>query len=524
MLVQINFGRATSATPNGYILDSGAGFNDGRGYGWVTESSLGSGNPTPIDISVNARDRDIISNQLRDTLIHLQYPDDIENNSAVRTPAAWEYALANGTYRVRVSVGDPVFSDSRHVINLEGVNVISDFVPTGNQLFTEATQLIQVNDGRLTLDAIGGENTKVNFIEIESVTSARINFGSSNGFVPGYIHDNGQGYSEARGYGFVTQDSAGSADPTPIDLSANVRTRGNESDPLLNSLIHLQYAPNVSNPAAVRTPAAWEYDLPDGTYRVTVSVGDSTFTDSTHVINAEGVNLISGFTPTGDTRFTEASQVVQVNDGRLTIDAIGGTNTKINYIEIEPSTETPVSPGNSEIRFNFGTADGAFPEGYIQDVGEGYNAETGFGWIRQDSVGSDNPTPLDLVANGRDRQLVDDDTLNTLIHMQYPTGINNPDAVTTPGAWEYAIADGLYRVTVGVGDAAFIDSTHVINAEGVNLISGFTPNNDQKFTTGTQVVEVNDGRLTIDAIGGENTKINFVEIEAVDSTTNSDGI
>jgi hypothetical protein len=199
----------------------------------------------------------------------------------------------------------------------------------------------------------------------------------------------------------------------------------------------------------------------------------------------------------------------------LTIDAIGGENTKINYIEIDPATFSNV------VRFNFGTADGAFPEGYIQDIGEGYNEATGFGWITQDSVGSDNRTPLNIVANGRDRQLLDDDTLDTLIHLQYPTGINNPNAVTTPGAWEYALADGQYRVTVSVGDAAFTDSRHVINAEGVNLIDGFTPTNDNRFTTGSQIVEVNDGRLTIDAIGGENTKINSIEIESLDSTTNN---
>lgn len=40
--------------------------------------------------------------------------------------------------------------------------------------------------------------------------------------------------------------------------------------------------------------AAWEYNLPDGTYSVTVSVGDRYF-DSRHTINVEGVKLIDRF-------------------------------------------------------------------------------------------------------------------------------------------------------------------------------------------------------------------------------------
>lgn len=161
----------------------------------------------------------------------------------------------------------------------------------------------------------------------------------------------------------------------------------------------------------------------------------------------------------------------------------------------------------------------------------------GFGWVTQDSSGTSEPVPISVISNGRDRNtlfndgqgsLFNEPVLDSLIHMQYPTGLPNSDtSVTTPAAWEYDLANGQYEVTVGVGDSNFFDSNHVINVEGENLISGFTPTGEEvngflplgaeAFTTGSAIVEVEDGRLTVDAIGGNNTKINFISIVAVDT-------
>jgi autotransporter family porin len=96
----------------------------------------------------------------------------------------------------------------------------------------------------------------------------------------------------------------------------------------------MQYPAWVTNPAAVRAPAAWELSVPNGSYVVTVSVGDEWSSDSTHRIRVEGQVAIAGFVPTSTTHFAEATRTVSVSDGRLTIDAIGGTNTKIDYVEV----------------------------------------------------------------------------------------------------------------------------------------------------------------------------------------------
>lgn len=623
--MKINFGTENSALASEEdILDSGNGYSAEQGYGWVTQDSLDNATATPIDISANTRDRNIVEDQSQDSLIHLQYPEDLPGiagaENPVRTPSAWEYDLENGTYQVTVSVGDAEYTDSNHVINIEGKSVIEGFQPTTDQLFTEVTTDVEVTDGKLTIDAIGGENTKLNFVEIAAEDGTDLvdpnnssdgsddanavdpiaagdtvsfSFGSAaENPSSGVTQDTGAAYDGDRGYGWVTEASLDNSTATPIDVSANVRDRG------ADGLIHLQYPEDLpgiegaENP--VTTPSAWEYDLENGTYQVTVKVGDSEYTDSNHVINIEGESVIAGFQPTADDLFTQVTTDVEVTDGKLTIDAIGGENTKLNLVEIvakdgtdlansNDSTDTdvngndgndgdstnptdvanpddvatnsnnnnengnndsssesvtsstdltnPVSPvaDDGAINFNFGTGGGDSSSGFTQETGEAYNAERGYGWVTQDSAGTGNPTPIEVTANGRDRDTLftdaegnefQDPVRDSLIHLQYPTGagIFNPTAQLTPAAWEYDLANGEYEVTVGVGDSDYGDSNHVINVEGENLISGFAPAaGSQGFAEGSSIVEVTDGKLTVDAIGGENTKINYISIVPIDA-------
>lgn len=81
----------------------------------------------------------------------------------------------------------------------------------------------------------------------------------------------------------------------------------------------------------------WEHNVTNGTYRVTVSVGDPSFTDSLHTIRVESLTAINNYNPAapGAPKFAQATVTVDVSDGRLTIDAVGGTNTKLNYVIIE---------------------------------------------------------------------------------------------------------------------------------------------------------------------------------------------
>ena len=73
------------------------------------------------------------------------------------------------------------------------------------------------------------------------------------------------------------------------------------------------------------------------------------------------------------------------------------------------------------------------------------------------------------------------------------------------------IPNGVYQVTVGVGDATHA-SHNTINVEGINFCQGLDL--DKGTTEFTKPVEVKDGRLTVDCgdEGSRKTKITFVAI------------
>lgn len=156
----------------------------------------------------------------------------------------------------------------------------------------------------------------------------RINFQPDTAFVPtGYIKDVGRAYSATHGFGWVRQDSLGNLTATPLDITANTRDRDRPGkiDQRLDTLIHMQGrdAPNFTG---VKTPAAWEYAVPDGKYSVAVSVGDQSPFNSTHKIRLEEGQAIPirPFTGKSTHEYERGTATVNVTDGRLTVDAIRG--------------------------------------------------------------------------------------------------------------------------------------------------------------------------------------------------------
>jgi hypothetical protein len=358
---KMNMQPNNAPVPSPYAKEIGNAFSSAVGYGWVRQDSLGNATPTPLDLSANTIDRDKTDtdsySQQQDTLLFMQYPTDGFKRKPDRTPGAWQMEVPCGTYTVTVSVGDSRYrpnsrdpgDSSVNQIDIEGRTAISGFVRTSTTRFMTATRTVPVCDGRLTIDAIGGTNTKLNYVEVTRVDPAKVNFQPAiEPQEPGYANDTGGAYSDTRGYGWVRQDSLLANTHVPLDLTPNARDRDHDNTDAypqkLDTLLFMQYPANGFIQTAVRTPGAWEMALPCGSYDVTVSVGDSryrpTSTDpgdsSVNTINIEGVNAIAGFTPTSANRFQSATRNVRVCDGRLTIDAIGGTNTKINYVEVAP--------------------------------------------------------------------------------------------------------------------------------------------------------------------------------------------
>lgn len=173
--------RSSVTVPATYTPDSGAPYDAVRGHGWVTESSARSASPTPIDASLNTRDRRVdlgattMVEERQYTLIHLQCGD-LCKLPHIRESVAWEYRVEPGKYNVTVGVGDAnqgTFDSgpSLHTVNLEGVTLIDKFSATTANPFKEATTAdpVTVSDGLLTVDAIGGTNTKINYIMITRV-------------------------------------------------------------------------------------------------------------------------------------------------------------------------------------------------------------------------------------------------------------------------------------------------------------------------------------------------------------------
>lgn len=154
-----------------------------------------------------------------------------------------------------------------------------------------------------------------------------------------------------------------------------------------------------------------------------------------------------------------------------------------------------------QINFSDGTAP---PTGWETDEGLPYGLRANgltYGWVDPTSF-----APVDISERGRNRGPDPDvDVLTeTLMHMQY----SDVSTGAQDGTWLFDLPNGFYEVEVTVGDNSNNDSYHIIRAEGVTIVDyntfggGLPP-----FGTGSCLVEVTDGVLTIDAGSGNNTKI-----------------
>jgi hypothetical protein len=171
---------------------------------------------------------------------------------------------------------------------------------------------------------------------------------------PGWLKDAGEKFSSRPGIYEGSQLMYGwksTKDSLPVSLSGNGRARDEPEDVLLSTFIHMQ-AEDINRLrygafSGTRVNGFWELKLLNGVYKVSVAVGDGAVKKAKEIdcINVEGVKAISDFIPFGKLRspgrFKTATVTVNVNDGFLTIDGQGGTNTKICYVEVQPVSIAP---------------------------------------------------------------------------------------------------------------------------------------------------------------------------------------
>lgn len=168
-------------------------------------------------------------------------------------------------------------------------------------------------------------------------------------------------------------------------------------------------------------------------------------------------------------------------------------------LRIEPLESRLLLAGDTFL-INFQLAGAPVPTGYAADTGELYGDRGGglfYGW-------SSDHTDV-----SRDRGFEADQRLDTLIHFHENQ------------IWELELPDGLYEVTVSIGDAEF-SSDHTLNVEGVNYWSALalTPG---VFQQQTQQITVADGRLTLDqgAAVEKATRIDFVHVVGLPNGPNT---
>ncbi|WP_171036587.1 malectin domain-containing carbohydrate-binding protein [Dyadobacter sediminis] len=183
--IQVNFQNAGTVPPAGWVRDYGqplgarTGANQGTGleYGWRRRS-----NGTLLDLSGdgasnlgNGRRRSNPDDVLLASLMHMQADDISGEFNGTKIEGYWEIKVPNGSYEVTVTSGDGdigVYPES-HTINVEGVNAIKNFVPSGSAgsstRFKTGKVQVKVSDGYLTINADGGTNAKINTAVITPV-------------------------------------------------------------------------------------------------------------------------------------------------------------------------------------------------------------------------------------------------------------------------------------------------------------------------------------------------------------------
>jgi glucose/arabinose dehydrogenase len=430
---KVNFQAQTAPAPAGYSIDYGQAYSDTRGYGWVAQDSS-----TPLSLVGNGRVRNQTPDPRLDSFVHMQLTD--ASLTGVHTPGRWELAVPNGGYDVTVAVGD-VFADSTNRLSVEGVPAITDFKPALNDMYQIRTVRATVTDGKLTLDAAGGTNTKLDYVDVVSAA----------------------------------------------DTTAPVVTAVDPPDWTTSVASDAALALDFSSPIDPATVTSASVVLIDGTGASVAA--DRSLESASRLILAPTSPLRAS------TRF-----MIQVTPGLMS--TTGASFTPLT------STFTTAS-GPFSARINFQTNSTTVAPGYKVDYGAAYTDTRGYGWIAQDSS-----APLSLVGNGRIRKVTADKRLDSILHMQLTSA--STAGVHIPGRWEIAVPAGTYDVTVAAGDI-YTDSVHRLTVEGTVAIDDFVPTPTSLYKTATVRVGVTDGRLTIDAAGGTNTKIDYVDIDSSDA-------
>ncbi len=339
--IKINFQPASSPLAPDYLMDSGAVFGlqgNGLSYGWSQ------------DISNAAKES---NNASSPTIPHDTYLEMTDLWKGII--AEWEIELDNGSYDVRLVVGNAGTNISYYDVLAEGAQIVAG-KPINGMSWLETTAVVTVTDGRLTLS--NGPDQKfhrINFIEITPHTepapsytqSIKINFQPLDAPAANdYLVDAGMNYAtRLNGYTYGWNIYNGMYALDHNDVTA--------PDQQSDTVIDMQKWGGFA------IQDIWEIEVPNGNYDVRLVAGDTSNRFGFYRINVEDVLVVKS---NGWVRgqLLDRTAQIEVTDGRLTISrGENGAKNRLAYIEITPILpNTDPVPSNSSSSFleTFSTA------------------------------------------------------------------------------------------------------------------------------------------------------------------------
>ena len=349
--VRINFQDKATIPPIGYVRDYGQAYGQRTGlyqaseltYGWKRKSDN-----SLLSLTANGRNRNTPEDILFATLMHMQANNISGSFTGTKIEGYWELSVPNGVYDATVAVGDGLVNTApeKHTINIEGVNVISNFIPAGkagtNSRFKSATIRVTVADERLTIDATGGTNTKINYAAIVPVSTAPYLYWSTN--TPNIIIKKGS--SQTNTFSVKLGNSKNSSLPYSVKASYLAGATGWLSFNSTYSGAQPQITFNYNGAK----------NLPVGIYKATVTATSAQFTSAKLAIQ---LNVIDSLRPyvISSTPLNGAKKVsvntVSIAANNLHVPAVSGTtggvdnstitNTTVKLMKLIDTTYTQVS-------------------------------------------------------------------------------------------------------------------------------------------------------------------------------------
>jgi len=341
--IKFSFQPEDMYVPYGMCRAGGDLFSSARGYGWNGQTA-----------AVIKREPVYYTN----TGAEKYFPDELMTFAEVPSGQTyyWELDLPPGKYRVSLACGDSYpsgYSDSTgpHRVVVEGVTMVDD-VTTGRGEFYVDSEVITNDDDLLTV-AVGGASgrTCLNYLIIRN---PMVNFQTEDSLVsnPGYQKDYGLPYNAGRGYGW----SSNMTSQTIERGSEGVHWYTETEDQRLSNFIYT--SPSQS--------ATFNYDLPDGDYRVSLACGDLRYDLGPHKVVVEGQQVLNQSTVAGEFAIVQ-DYPITVTGGQLNL-TLGGSSgfSLLNYLKVgktfdePPPTPTPAPPAAPSWNYDYngdGTSD-----------------------------------------------------------------------------------------------------------------------------------------------------------------------